>query len=125
MALPASGSNTVEVFIRGTPFPPLFFNILSDVLQQLLLASSECLLLHPLVDDLPCPLLQYVANLICVLDEFSAATGLSINYHKSTFVPFKTVSHCFLHGFLFRMLGFELPANLPWPSTFHPQALSL
>ncbi|CAN6215309.1 unnamed protein product [Urochloa humidicola] len=58
-------------------------------------------LLHPLVDDLPCPVIQYaddtfiliraelpkVQRLKLVLDRFSAATGLQINYHKSTFIP--------------------------------------
>jgi hypothetical protein len=87
---------------QGDPLSPFLFNIVADVLQQLLLLASRAgLLLHPLVDDLPCPVLQYaddtliiiraipehVSNLKRVLDEFSAATGLSINFHKSTFVP--------------------------------------
>jgi hypothetical protein len=33
-----------------------------------------------------------VANLKTLLDDFSAATGLAINFHKSTFVPIKTDS---------------------------------
>ncbi|KAK1677490.1 hypothetical protein QYE76_038338 [Lolium multiflorum] len=89
---------------RRPPFPFLF-NIIVDVLQQMLLhASREGILLHPLVDDITCPILQYaddtliiirdipghVANLKCILDEFSTATGLTINFHKSTFVPIKT-----------------------------------
>jgi hypothetical protein len=89
---------------RGPAFPFLF-NLVADVLQQLLLqASCDGLILHPLVDDLPCPVLQYaddtliiirvipqhVANLKRVLDNFSSATGLTINFHKSTFVPIKT-----------------------------------
>jgi hypothetical protein len=71
---------------------------------MILHASRNGLLLHPLVDDLPCTVLQYandtliiiraipehVANLKAVLDSFSAATGLVINFHKSTFVPIKT-----------------------------------
>lgn len=57
--------------------------------------------MHPLVDDMPCPVIQYaddtllllradtvqVARLKSILDRFAAATGLHINYHKSTFVP--------------------------------------
>jgi hypothetical protein len=58
-------------------------------------------LLHPIVDDLPCPVIQYaddtllilraehsqVRRLREILDLFSEATGLHINFHKSTFVP--------------------------------------
>jgi hypothetical protein len=57
--------------------------------------------LHPLVDDLPCPVIQYtddtllilraehsqVRRLKVILDLFSQATGLHIKFHKSTFVP--------------------------------------
>jgi hypothetical protein len=57
--------------------------------------------LHPPVDDMPCPVVQYandtlilvrtipsqVALLRATLDTFSAAMGLTINYHKSIFVP--------------------------------------
>jgi hypothetical protein len=84
--------------------PPFLFNIVADVLQQLLLQASHAgLLLHPLVDDLPCPILQYaddtliiiravphhVTHLKLLLDDFSDATRLAINFHKSTFVPIK------------------------------------
>jgi hypothetical protein len=51
-------------------------------------------LLHPIVDDLPCPVIQYANDTLILVratrsevDTFSAATGLTINYHKSTFVP--------------------------------------
>lgn len=56
---------------------------------------------HPLVLGTACLVLQYVddtlillrgthraaATLKIVLEDFTAATGLAINYHKSTFVP--------------------------------------
>jgi hypothetical protein len=68
---------------------------------MLLQASRAGLLLHPLIDDLPCHVLQYaddtliilcaipehVANLKKVLDDFSAATGLVINFHKIPLLP--------------------------------------
>ena len=55
---------------------------------------------HPLVDA-PCPVLQYADDTLIlvraasedvialkrILDVFSAATGLKINFHKSTVVP--------------------------------------
>lgn len=55
---------------------------------------------HPIADDLPCPVLQSDDTLIflrCsptailaikqILQVFESATGLSINYHKTTFLP--------------------------------------
>jgi hypothetical protein len=73
-----------------------------DVLQQLVLSdSSPDHLVHPLVDDLACPVIQYVDNTLLLLradpkqliratellDSFSRATGLGINFQKSSFVP--------------------------------------
>lgn len=68
-----------------------------------MLVDVECAppLLYPLADDLPYPIVQYaddtvilvhaneaqVRRLKTLLDNFAAATGLTINYHKSTFVP--------------------------------------
>lgn len=78
------------------------FIIVADVLQRLIrLASDAGLICHPIDPTLPCPVLQYtddtlilvkgdVATMVALrqcLDKFSAATGLSINFHKSTFVP--------------------------------------
>ena len=59
---------------------------------------------HPAGDNLPCPVLQYVDDTLVVLrsnlasasrlkevlDAFSVATGLKINYNKSTIVPMHT-----------------------------------
>jgi hypothetical protein len=56
---------------------------------------------HPLIPDAACPVLQYAGDtllFLCdspcaaialkqVLEDFTTATGLAINYHKSTFVP--------------------------------------
>jgi hypothetical protein len=58
-------------------------------------------LLHPLFDDLHCPVIQYADAALIILrvdpsqlrrlrgdlDSISRATGLGINFHKSTFVP--------------------------------------
>jgi hypothetical protein len=68
---------------------------------MILLASNQGHLQHPIVDSLPCPVLQYaddtwlvvkashdqLLHLKLLLDSFSSFTGLHINFDKSTFVP--------------------------------------
>jgi hypothetical protein len=81
---------------------PYLFDIVADVLQQLIVGDSSMeRLRHPLVDDLPCPVIQYADDTLlllradetqlrrarCILESFSRATGLAINYNKSSFVP--------------------------------------
>ncbi|KAK1694254.1 hypothetical protein QYE76_010951 [Lolium multiflorum] len=87
---------------QGDPLSPYLYLAVADLLPCLIaMESSEERLLHPLVDDLPCPVIQYaddtllilraehsqVRRLKAILDLFSHATGLHINFHKSTFVP--------------------------------------
>ncbi|CAD6247846.1 unnamed protein product [Miscanthus lutarioriparius] len=72
------------------------------MLQKLIhKASTDGEICHPLAPGLPCPVLQYaddtliflkgdiavVLNLRQILNAFSLATGLHINFHKSTFIP--------------------------------------
>jgi hypothetical protein len=59
------------------------------------------MLKHPIVPNLPCPVIQYAKDTLIlfqgdpgqacllkeILDAFSMTTGLHINYDKSTFVP--------------------------------------
>jgi hypothetical protein len=87
------GSLVAGDFIKATPFPLYLF------IQR---AASHNLLAHPL--DHPshsCPVLQYADDTLIlirgdlqaviapkhILEQFSLATGLHINFHKSTFVP--------------------------------------
>jgi hypothetical protein len=129
----------------GGPSSSFLFNIIVDVLQQMVLqASREGLLLHPLVEDIPCPVLQYaddtliiiraipehVVNLKKVLDDFSTATGLTINFHKSTFVPIvtnqamalsmATTFGCVVFSFPQTYLGLPLSIYKLRPSNFAP-----
>jgi hypothetical protein len=81
---------------------PLLFLIIVDILQKIV----QCLLEegmrnHPIVSNLPCPIIQYVDDMLIllqgdpdqarllkeILDTFSTTTELHINYDKSTFVP--------------------------------------
>ncbi|XP_071680306.1 uncharacterized protein [Lolium perenne] len=99
---------------------------------------------HPLVDGLPCPVLQYaddtliilraeegaVHRLRGILDSFSCATGLVINFHKSMVVPMhvdeamvavvRTVLGCSVEGFPQTYLGLPLLADKLKLAAFAP-----
>jgi hypothetical protein len=90
---------------------------------------------HPIADDAPCPVLQYADDTIIileasvsaaeriktVLDQFALATGLVINFDKSTMVPMhvdpaiaaemQTTLGCRVEGFPQTYLGLPLTSD--------------
>ena len=127
---------------QGDPLSPYLFLIVADVLQQMV---KQCPgIKHPADDNLPCPVLQYADDTLVVLrsdpasvrllkrilDAFSAATGLKINYNKSTIVPMHTspvdvaeltgVLECQVGSFPQTYLGLPLSCDKLRLSAFAP-----
>ena len=117
----------------------------ADVLQRVIInACNDGLLSHPLVEHLPCPVIQYAddtliickanstaaQNLISTLQVFSASTGLHINFDKSTFVPIHvehdlatlsaSILGCSISSFPQTYLGLPLSSHKLNLSAFHP-----
>jgi hypothetical protein len=87
---------TVKGLCQGDPLSPYMFLLVTDALQQLF--CQDPLLCYPLVPSDPCRVLQYADDTLVImradfqvavrlkqlLDQFPEATGLAINFHKST-----------------------------------------
>lgn len=100
--IPGKWINCKQGLRQGDPLSPYLFILVANVLQKLI---KKCgLIKHPLVAYSPVATLQYADDtlIICqddpaqllllksLLDDFAAATGLSINFSKSTLVTLHT-----------------------------------
>jgi hypothetical protein len=118
---------------QGDPLSPYLFLIVADILQQLV--KQDGVLQHPLVDGRPPLVLQYADDTLIILraepgaaerlkgilDDFAAATGLVINFSKSTLVPMSLdpealasaaeVLGCVVEGFPQTYLGLPLSCD--------------
>lgn len=127
---------------QGDPLSPYLFLLVADVLQAMIKANGS--VRHPLLENEPCPVLQYaddtllllradpqdVMQLKEILDMFSTATGLTINYSKSTLVPmhineedipqYINTLGCNLEGFPQTYLGLPLSNEKLRLSAFSP-----
>jgi len=121
---------------------PYLFLLVADVLQTLIKADAG--VRHPIIEDGTCAVLQYaddtlivcrggvadVTRLRVLLDQFADATGLKINYSKSTAVPMHVPNTvlpqciaalgCREEGFPQTYLGLPLSHSKLKLSTFAP-----
>lgn len=130
---------------QGDPISLYLFIIVADVLQLLIQqASRDGLLSHPITPNLTCPVLQYADDTLIlikgyvqamrtvksILDQFSIATGLTINLHKSTLVSMHlsettalemaNILGCRVSHFPQTYLGLPLSPNKLRASDFQP-----
>ena len=127
---------------QGDPMSPYLFLLVADVLQAII--KDNAMVHNPLDSSSSCPVLQYaddtlillrgelgeVTQLKMLLDQFSAATGLRINYHKSTAVSMHmkaedipgciAVLGCRQEGFPQTYLGLPLSCEKLRLSAFDP-----
>ena len=129
---------------QGDPASPYLFLIIADLLQQLILQNSEPALHHPIFSHLPPTVLQYAddtliiaaaspaaaSTLKVILNNFAHATGLAINFSKTTLATLHTdddttasialAMGCSCASFPQIYLGLPLAPTKPLTNVFNP-----
>ena len=100
--IPGNWINCKNGLRQGDPISPYLFIIVADLLQQMIQQDCDLAhLSHPLFSHLPPTVLQYADDTLIIakasngadqqlkniLHDFAMATGLTINFTKTTFVP--------------------------------------
>lgn len=109
---------------------PYLFILVTDMLQQLIKADTG--IRHPIVEGAGCPVLQYADDTLLLirgdptdakrlktaLDQFALATGLKINYNKSTAVPIHMSEDAIQECIKAWLPQRGFPSDIPWPTSF-------
>lgn len=137
--IPGNWINCKNGLRQGDPISPYLFIIVADLLQQMIQQDCDLAhLSHPLFSHLPPTVLQYADDTLIIakasnpaaqqlkyiLHDFAMATGLTINFTKTTFVPMHistamvdsiaSTLHCPTSSFPQIYLGLPLtPTRLP------------